>query len=137
MVIRAEGSFLWRKTVQKYEKAIKTKYVYQIGPVSVWYVEGMIVRNHIYLDFTEGGNSEAYIWFPPNEIWLDQDVKEGERHFVLLHEITEMNQMRWNKLDYEDAHKKANVQELAARLDPEKFEQLLKIQKDIMINKSK
>ena len=136
MTARAGGSYFLHKYVKEYSKFIKTKLGPKIGPVQVWIVNGEVVRNHIFIDFTEGGNPEAYIWMPPDEIWLDTDVNPNEQKYVLLHELTEMNQMRWDGLGYEEAHVKANGQESQARKDPSKYNELLKKQKDIMITNS-
>jgi uncharacterized protein YpiB (UPF0302 family) len=100
-------------------------------------VNGEVIRDHIYIDYTEGGNSEAYVWMDPDEIWLDVDVNPNEVKYVLLHELTEMNQMRWDGLGYEAAHVKANSQELKARKDPALYQELLDKQKQIMIDNSK
>ena len=132
MSARAGGSYLLRKVYNKYANNIKLKLGMMIGPISVWVVDGFMIRNKVYLDFTEGGNSEAYIWMPPNEIWLDTDVHEDEQHFVLLHELSEMNGMRWLKMDYDSAHIRANTFEQEARDHPDRFDTLFQEQKDIM-----
>jgi len=137
MSTRAGGSYQLRKIYQRFEKQILTKYAARIGPIDVWVVDGFIIRNQIYIDYTEGGNGEAYVWMPKNHIWLDCDVHPDEQHFVLLHELSEMNFMRWDKLDYDPAHIKANVLELEARRHPTRFLDIFEVQKQIMINNSK
>jgi hypothetical protein len=137
MASGAGGSYLLRKVYQKYSNLIQIKYAMQIGPLAVWVVNGMIIRNKVWIDFTEGGNSMAYIWMPPDTIWLDTDVSPEEQRYVLLHELSEYNGMRWLKMDYDPAHIRANTFEQDARDHPDRFDQLFKTQKDIMIDNSK
>ncbi len=102
----------------------KLKLDEKIGPISVWLVDGDFIRTWIFIDFTEGGNTEAYPWMPPNEIWLDNENK-SENGFILLHELHEFNRMRNDGLVYEKAHISANVVEKEARRDPKKLKGLM------------
>jgi frataxin-like iron-binding protein CyaY len=62
--------------------------------VQIWVVNGEIVRDLFFIDFTEGGNDEIYYFIPKGEIWLDDDLSQKERKFVLLHELHERNLMK-------------------------------------------
>jgi frataxin-like iron-binding protein CyaY len=57
--------------------------------VKVWIVDGELVRDVFFIDFTEGGHDKVYKFVPANEVWIDDDVRPGERRFILLHEMHE------------------------------------------------
>jgi len=75
--------------------------------LEVWVIDGQAVRSNYYIDFTEGGHYYVYPWVPQNEVWLDNDVVESERPYVLLHELFERNLMKlgW---EYHKAHRLAS-----------------------------
>ena len=93
------------------------------GKHSAWIVDGKYVRNNIFLDFTQGGNSQRYDFIPKNEIWLD-DCNENEAGYVLLHELIESRLMAGG-MGYDAAHTESNTAESAARDDPDKLAALL------------
>jgi len=110
--------------------------------INVWVVNGELVRDFFYIDFTEGGHDRVYPFVPEKEVWLDDDLNPNERKFVLLHEIHERNLMPDNqqihiqsgmlKEDanytkvYGSAHKSASKLEYLCRHHPEKLEEKLK-----------
>lgn len=98
-----------------------------IGPLSVWKVSGKMIRDWIFIDFTEGGNTEAYPWMPPAEIWLDDSVwlPQDEHNVVLLHELTEYNLMHNKGWTYAKAHDAACEIEMKARRDPGQYSALM------------
>ena len=55
--------------------------------VSVWIVNGRLVRSVFNIDFTEGGHDHIYEFVPENEVWIDNDLEEAERGYVLLDEL--------------------------------------------------
>ena len=59
------------------------------GGVKVWVVDGELVRDVFFIDFTEGGHGRVYPFVPAGEVWLDDDVAPAEREFILLHELHE------------------------------------------------
>ncbi len=71
-----------KKLIKKYSKRIK-----------VWIVRGELVRDLFFVEFTEGGHDQVYHFVPKGEIWIDDDVSQKERKFVLLHELHERNLM--------------------------------------------
>ncbi len=87
------------------------------SPVSVWIVDGRLVRSVFDVDFTEGGHDYVYEFVPTNEVWIDNDLAEIERPYVLLHELHERNLMAkgW---DYNRAHEESSRIELHARHNP-------------------
>lgn len=87
------------------------------SPVSVWIVDGRLVRSVFDVDFTEGGHDYVYEFVPHDEVWIDNDLDEKERPYVLLHELHERNLMAkgWS---YSRAHDDASKIELYFRHAP-------------------
>jgi hypothetical protein len=75
--------------------------------VTVWLVDGELVRSWFFINYTEGGHDLVYDWIPPGEIWIDDDVLHEERPLVLTHEFVERSLMEQEGLDYEHAHQLA------------------------------
>lgn len=105
---------------KKEKNGINNKDVYkslwkQYGNVKVWIVDGKKVRGLHYAYFTEGGHGYVYKWIPKDEIWLDDDLFENERKFVLVHESHERNLMKNQHLSYDHAHKLSSALELKCR----------------------
>lgn len=91
----------------------------------VWIVDGEIVRDLLYVGFTEGGHDKVYRFIPKNEIWIDDEVSAKERKYILLHEAYERNLM-CQKLTYDEAHKNANEVEYFYRNNPEGLDKRLR-----------
>jgi hypothetical protein len=47
--------------------------------ITVWLVNGRLVRSTFDIDFTEGGHDKVYEFVPENEVWIDDDIIEEER----------------------------------------------------------
>lgn len=93
-------------------------------PVSVWIVNGRLLRSVFDIDFTEGGHDHVYEFVPENEVWIDNDLSESERPYVLLHELHERNLMAkgW---DYDHAHAYASKIEYHCRHHPDELHETL------------
>ena len=93
--------------------------------VTVWVVDGELVRDVLFIDFTEGGHDKVYAFVPPREVWLDDDLMPEERRFVLLHELYERRLMSkgWT---YPRAHHAASAIEFRCRRRPELLDAALK-----------
>ena len=85
--------------------------------VSIWIVSGRLVRSVFNIDFTEGGHDHVYEFVPENEVWIDDDVEEAERPYVLLHELHERNLMATGWI-YDKAHEEASKIEYYHRHHP-------------------
>jgi hypothetical protein len=85
--------------------------------LSVWIVDGRLVRSVFDDDFTEGGHDYVYEFVPQNEVWIDNDLEEVERPYVLLHELHERNLMAkgW---PYSKAHEDSSKIEYHYRHHP-------------------
>ncbi len=92
--------------------------------VAVWVVNGRLVRSVFDVDFTEGGHDHVYEFVPENEIWIDDDLDDAERGFVLLHEMHERNRMitGW---PYSKAHDESSHIEHDCRQHPDRLHEAL------------
>jgi hypothetical protein len=92
--------------------------------LSVWIVNGRLVRSLFDIDFTAGGHDYVYEFVPENEVWIDDDIEEAERGFVLLHELHERNRMArgW---DYDRAHAESSRLEYHLRHHPDELHDAL------------
>ena len=92
--------------------------------VKVWIVDGRLVRSAFDVDFTEGGHDHVYEFVPHDEVWIDNDLEEIERPYVLLHELHERNLMEkgWT---YSKAHEDSSKIEYFCRHHPDKLHESL------------
>ena len=88
--------------------------------ISVWIVNGRLVRSVFDIDFTEGGHDYVYEFVPANEVWIDDDIVEAERGFVLLHELHERKRMA-NGWPYSKAHSESSRFEYHCRHHPDEL----------------
>jgi hypothetical protein len=88
--------------------------------ISVWIVNGRLVRSVFDIDFTEGGHDHVYEFVPRNEVWIDDDIEESECAYILLHELHERNRMSvgWT---YEKAHADSSRLEYHCRHQPDEL----------------
>jgi hypothetical protein len=86
----------------------------------VWIVNGRLVRSVFDIDYTEGGHDHVYEFVPEGEVWIDDDLIEAERPFVLLHELHERNLMAkgWA---YSAAHEDSSRLEYRCRHHPDEL----------------
>ncbi len=92
--------------------------------LSVWIVNGRLVRSVFDIDFTAGGHDYVYEFVPENEVWIDNDIEESERGYVLLHELHERNRMSQG-LPYSKAHAESSRLEYHCRHHPDELHDAL------------
>jgi hypothetical protein len=92
--------------------------------VLVWFVKGRLVRSVYDIEFTEGGHEHVYEYIPRGEVWIDDDIHEDERGFVLFHELHERNLMA-DGMDYDTAHAESSKLELHYRNHPDQLHEAL------------
>ncbi len=97
------------------------------GAVKVWVVDGELVRDLFFVDFTEGGHDKVYRFVPANEVWIDDDLMIGERPFVILHELHERRLMS-RGVDYDSAHEESSRIELQCRRQPAELASMLAVE---------
>jgi len=85
--------------------------------VSIWIIDGELVRDKFYVDFTAGGHHFVYSWCPIDEVWLDNDNHPKEQDLILLHELHERNLMA-KGMGYNEAHKDSSRIEYECRKTP-------------------
>lgn len=97
--------------IEELPEQIKLSGIYKIpyakrDGVEIWVVDGYKVRRDIYPDFGFSGNSNAYLFIPPNEIWIDASITCQEMEYSIQLELKEMAFMK-NGLPYDDAYTNA------------------------------
>ena len=92
--------------------------------VVVWFVKGRLVRSVYDIEFTEGGHEHVYEYIPRGEVWIDDDIHEEERGFVVFHELHERNRMA-DGMDYDTAHDESSKLELHYRNHPDQLHEAL------------
>lgn len=92
--------------------------------VSVWIVNGRLVRSLFDIDFTAGGHDHVYEFVPDDEVWIDDAIMENERGFVLVHELHERNQMA-KGMSYNQAHAESSKLEFRCRHHPDELHDAL------------
>ena len=102
--------------------------------IKIWLVNGTYIRNNCFIDYTMGGHDQVYDFIPDNEIWIDNDLKECEIDYVIIHELRERFYMLQG-MTYDKAHDKASVLEVACRKNKVDVEKI--IQEEISKNLSK
>ena len=79
-----------------------------------------MTRRRVY----RGRYSHVYESIPDNEIWIDNDIHQDERGFVLFHEMHERNLMAKGR-NYDDAHEESSRLERYYRDHPAKLHEAL------------
>jgi hypothetical protein len=92
--------------------------------ITVWIVNGRLVRSVFDIDYTAGGHDYVYEFVPRNEVWIDDAIEETERPYVLLHELHERNRMAggW---PYSRAHAESSRIEFRCRHHPDELHDAL------------
>ncbi len=115
-----------RKELSERKKATKDKkqkplHIKLIGKtkdnLNIFLIDGNQVRTIYDIEFTEGGHDFVYNYVPKNEVWIDNDLSQSERKYVILHELFERSLMKNKKMSYNNAHNKASEIEWQARHD--------------------
>ncbi len=88
--------------------------------LSIWIVNGRLVRSIFDIDFTEGGHDYVYEFVPENEVWIDDAIVDLERGYVLLHELHERNRMAKGWI-YNKAHAESSRLEYSCRHHPDEL----------------
>ena len=87
-------------------KELRLKVLNHYKDVIIYLVDGELVRDFFYEDFTEGGHHFVYPWIPEKEVWVDDDLKEDEIPDVVFHELFERLMMQDGET-YDKAHMEA------------------------------
>lgn len=74
--------------------------------ISIWIVDGYMVRKNIYPDFGFSGNDISCHFIPANEIWIDGQISCDETEYSIANEMNERKFMAAGK-SYDDAYSDA------------------------------
>ena len=100
-----------KKEIKSIPDSIHLMNIYRIplgerDGISVWVVDGYLVRKNFYPDFGFSGNDLAYHFIPPKEIWIDGQVSCEETEYSISLELMERKLMTEGK-SYSDAYEDA------------------------------
>jgi hypothetical protein len=87
--------------------------------ISIWIVDGYMIRKNIYPDFGFSGNDLSYHFIPPKEIWIDGQVSCEETEYSIATEMMERKGIESGK-SYDDAYSDAIDMTLLKRQSMEK-----------------
>ncbi len=71
--------------------------------ISIWIVDGYLIRKNVYPDFGFSGNDLAYHFIPPKEIWIDGQITADETEYSVALEMMERKLISEGK-SYGDAY---------------------------------
>jgi hypothetical protein len=99
------------KEIKYIQDSIQLQNIYRIPigireGISIWVVDGYLVRKNIYPDFGFSGNDLAYHFIPSKEIWIDGQVSCEETEYSIALEMKERQLMTEGKT-YSDAYEDA------------------------------
>jgi hypothetical protein len=83
-----------KKEIQDIPDSIQLRNIYRVpmgvrNGISVWIVDGYLIRATIYPDFGFSGNDLAYHFIPPKEIWIDGQISAEETEYSIITELME------------------------------------------------
>lgn len=93
------------------EKIHKKKLGEYSSTVTVWLVDGKLVRDTCYVEYAEGGHDLVYSFIPHKEIWIEETLSSQEQESIVLHELHERYLMGHDGKDYVHAHHGATIVE--------------------------
>ena len=96
------------KEIKNNPDSIQLRNIYRIPlgtreGISIWIVDGYMVRKTIYPDFGFSGNDLAYHFIPQKEIWIDGQVSCEETEYSISAEMMERKLMMEGK-SYSDSY---------------------------------
>jgi hypothetical protein len=99
------------KEIKTLPDSIQIQNIYRVpmgtrDGISIWIVDGYMVRKNIYPDFGFSGNDLSYHFIPPKEIWIDGQVSCDETEYSIATELKERKLMEGKK-SYDDAYSDA------------------------------
>jgi hypothetical protein len=113
------------KEIRNLADSIKLQNIYRIPEgtrdgISIWVVDGYLIRKNIYPDFGFSGNDLSYHFIPPKEIWIDGQISCEETEYSIALEMAERKLMSEGK-SYSDAYEDAVLMVQNSRIKMEIF----------------
>src|SRR4030066_1943946 len=84
------------------------------GQISIWLVDGTLIRKNLDQEFTNFGQYYHFKRIPKNEFWIDHEASPDERRFFIDHLLVEWRLMK-NGATYPIALDTANITERSER----------------------
>lgn len=99
------------KEIKDIPDSIRLQNIYRLpvgvrDGISIWIVDGYLVRKNIFPDFGFSGNDLSCHFIPPKEIWIDGQVSCEETEYSIAIELMERQEMVKGKA-YSDAYEDA------------------------------
>ena len=87
-----------KKEIANLPDSIELRNIYRIpvkdtNGISIWIVDGYLVRKNIFPDFGFSGNDLNYHFIPKNEIWIDGQISCEETAYSITGELIERAMM--------------------------------------------
>jgi hypothetical protein len=100
-----------RKEIKDLPDSIHLQNIYRLPVgerygISIWIVDGYLVRKNIFPDFGFSGNDLSCHFIPPKEIWIDGQVSCEETEYSIGIELMERQEILKGK-SYSDAYEDA------------------------------
>ena len=108
------------------------KKVDQIGPRTVWVVDGQYVRKNIDEEFTNFGQHYRFRFIPLHEFWIDEEHGLGEEQFFIDHLLVEHRLMAGGMI-YDKALEKADAVERRERRKTELIREISRLPKKAIV----
>jgi hypothetical protein len=99
------------KEIRVLPDSVKLNGIYRVplglrDGLSVWIVDGYLVRKNIFPDFGFSGNDLVYHFIPAKEIWIDGQISSEETEYSIMAEQKERKLMQEGN-SYSDAYEEA------------------------------
>lgn len=99
------------KEIRDIPDSVRLQGIYRVplgkrNGISVWIVDGYLVRKNIFPDFGFSANDLSARYIPKNEIWIDGQISAEETEYSIAVELTERRLMSEGK-SYGDAYEAA------------------------------
>ena len=108
------------------------KKIDQIGPRTVWVVDGQYVRKNIDEEFTNFGQHYRFRFIPLHEFWIDEEHGLGEEQFFIDHLLVEHRLMAGGMI-YDKALEKADAVERRERRKTELIREISRLPKKAIV----
>jgi hypothetical protein len=114
-----------KKEIRNLPDSVKLQNIYRIpegtrDSISIWVVDGYLIRKNIYPDFGFSGNDLSYHFIPPKEIWIDGQISCEETEYSIELEMAERRLMTKGE-SYSDAYEDAVQMVQNSRIAMEKL----------------
>jgi hypothetical protein len=106
----------------------------EIGPLTVWIVDGQYVRTNIDEEFTNFGQHYCFRFIPVHEFWIDREHGLGEEQFFIDHLLVEHRLMAGGMV-YDKALERADAVERKERRKTDLIRKISRLPKKEIVDK--